>query len=107
MKVCVFFYISFNVILYSVFGLLHADSGKYKILDKNPDEENAVMSQVGCMIEEPVFYPYLTAYENLKILLRFYPEFSDKHIDEVLENLELAQYKNESVGKFSMGMKQR
>lgn len=31
---------------------------------------------------------------------------TDVHIDEVLENLELAQYKNESVGKFSMGMKQ-
>ena len=59
------------------------------------------------MIENPVFYPYLTAYENLKILLRFYPELSQKRIDEVLEELELTKYKDEPVEKFSMGMKQR
>ncbi len=53
------------------------------------------------------FYPYLTAYENLKILLKFYPELSQKRIDEVLEELELTKYKDEPVGKFSMGMKQR
>lgn len=59
------------------------------------------------MIENPVFYPYLTAYENMKILLRFYPELSQKRIDEILEELELTKYKDEPVGKFSMGMKQR
>ena len=88
-------------------GLLHADSGEFRIFEKKPDEEIDVMSQVGCMIENPVFYPYLTAYENLKILLRFYPELSQKRIDEVLEELELTKYKDEPVGKFSMGMKQR
>ena len=76
-------------------------------MKKKPDEEIDVMSQVGCMIENPVFYPYLTAYENLKILLRFYPELSQKRIDEVLEELELTKYKDEPVEKFSMGMKQR
>lgn len=88
-------------------GLLHADSGEFRIFEKKPDEEIDVMSQVGCMIENPVFYPYLTAYENLKILLKFYPELSQKRIDEVLEELELTKYKDEPVGKFSMGMKQR
>lgn len=43
----------------------------------------------------------------MKILLRFYPELSQKRIDEVLEELELTKYKDEPVGKFSMGMKQR
>ena len=88
-------------------GLLHADSGEFRIFEKKPDEEIDVMSQVGCMIENPVFYPYLTAYENLEILLKFYPELSQKRIDEVLEELELTKYKDEPVGKFSMGMKQR
>lgn len=96
-----------TTIMKMLVGLLHADSGDFRILEKRPDEEIAVMSQVGCMIEEPAFYPYLTAYENLKILLRFYPEFSQKRIDEVMEKLELTKYKNEPVGKFSMGMKQR
>lgn len=88
-------------------GLLYADSGEYRIFGKTPDEYNNVMEQVGCMIEEPTFYPYLTAYENLNILLRFYPNLSLKRIDEILEELELIEYKDELVGKFSMGMKQR
>lgn len=65
-------------------GLIHADSGEFKILEKKPDEKISIMSQVGCMIEEPTFYPYLTAYENLKILLRFYPKLSQNRIDEVV-----------------------
>lgn len=96
-----------TTIMKMLVGLIHADSGEFRILEKKPNEEISVMSQVGCMIEEPAFYPYLTAYENLKILLRFYPELSQNRIDEVLEQLELIQYKDESVGKFSMGMKQR
>lgn len=96
-----------TTIMKMLVGLIHADSGEFRILEKKPAEEISVMSQVGCMIEEPAFYPYLTAYENLKILLRFYPELPQSRIDEVLEQLELIQYKNEPVGKFSMGMKQR
>lgn len=96
-----------TTIMKVIAGLIHADNGEFKIFEKNPDSENCVMAQVGCMIEEPTFYTYLTAYENLKILLRFYPELSDNRIDEVLESVELIKYKNESVGKFSMGMKQR
>lgn len=96
-----------TTIMKVISGLIHADSGEIRIFEKNPDSENHVMSQVGCMIEEPTFYTYLTAYENLKILLRFYPELSDNRIDEVLESVELIKYKDESVGKFSMGMKQR
>lgn len=96
-----------TTIMKVISGLIHADNGEFRIFEKNPDSENHVMSQVGCMIEEPTFYTYLTAYENLKILLRFYPELSDNRIDEVLESVELIKYKDESVGKFSMGMKQR
>lgn len=96
-----------TTIMKMLVGLLHEDSGEFRIFEKKPDEEIDVMSQVGCMIENPVFYPYLTAYENLKILLRFYPELSQKRIDEVLEELELTKYKDEPVRKFSMGMKQR
>lgn len=96
-----------TTIMKMLVGLIHADSGEFRIFEKKPDEEISIMSQVGCMIEEPAFYPYLTAYENLKILLRFYPELPQNRIDEVLEQLELIQYKNEPVEKFSMGMKQR
>ncbi len=96
-----------TTIMKMLVGLLHADSGAFRILEKNPSEKIEIMAQVGCMIEEPAFYPYLTAYENLKILLRFYPELLQNRIDEVLEQLELIKYKDEPVGKFSMGMKQR
>lgn len=44
---------------------------------------------------------------SLEIAARFYPELEKKRIDEVLEDVGLFQYRNDKVGTFSLGMKQR
>lgn len=88
-------------------GLCKADSGEYRLFEQDPTQDISVMKRVGCLIEEPSFYPYLTAYENLKILLRLYPQLSESRIKELAEKLELSEYMNEPVYKFSLGMKQR
>lgn len=88
-------------------GLLFQDKGSVSFFGENTANNKKIMSQVGCMIEEPAFYPYLTAEENLKTLLELYRELTPKHIDDVLDMVGLAKYKNEPVGKFSMGMKQK
>lgn len=88
-------------------GLIHSDSGEYRLFEQDPSKDISVMKRVGCMIEEPAFYPYMTAYENLKILLRLYSWVSAIRIRELSDKLELTAYMNEPVCKFSMGMKQR
>lgn len=88
-------------------GLIRADSGKYSLFGKDPSEDISVMKRVGCVIESPAFCPYLSAYDNLKILLRLYPQLSESRIKELADELELSEYMNDPVWKYSMGMKQR
>ena len=89
-------------------GLIRPDSGDVKILGHSILEEyEIVMKKVGCIIETAESYSYLTAYENLKQVSRYYKEVDDQRIDEVLELTGILKYKNEKPRKFSLGMKQR
>lgn len=65
------------------------------------------MAEVGCIIETPAMFPYLTAYENMKLCARFYPWIDDKQIDWALESTDMLKFKNERVKGFSLGMRQR
>lgn len=53
-----------TTIMKMLVGLLHADSGEFRIFEKKPDEEIDVMSQVGCMIENRFFIHIL---QHMKI----------------------------------------
>jgi len=89
-------------------GLMRPDRGDVKLFGYSIQEEyEKAMANVGCIIEIPEAYPYLTAYENLKQLARFYSEVDNKRIDEVLELTGMLRYKNEKPKRFSLGMKQR
>ncbi|TBL76666.1 ATP-binding cassette domain-containing protein [Paenibacillus thalictri] len=89
-------------------GLLKPDRGDVKIFGASilDDYVNA-MKHVGCIIETAESYPYMTAYENLKLFARFYPGVDEQRIDECLEVTGMLKYKHEKSRKFSLGMKQR
>lgn len=89
-------------------GLIRADRGDVRIFGHSiRDEYEKAMAQVGCLIEIAESYPFLTAFDNLKQLSRYYPDVDSKRIDEVLELTGIYKYKNEKPKKFSLGMKQR
>ena len=89
-------------------GLSRQDSGEVKLLGYDITQNfESVMKKVTCIIETAEAYPYLTAYENLKQVSRYYNNIDDKRIDEVLELVGLSKFKNEKPKKFSLGMKQR
>ncbi|MBK5240890.1 ABC transporter ATP-binding protein [Clostridium sp.] len=89
-------------------GLIKPDSGDVKILGHSIVEEYAeVMKNVGCIIETSESYLYLTAYENLKQVSRYYKNVDAQRIHEVLEMTGMLKYKDEKPRKFSLGMKQR
>ncbi|MBU3075367.1 ABC transporter ATP-binding protein [Clostridium estertheticum] len=89
-------------------GLIRPDSGDVKILGHSILEDyEQVMKKVGCIIETAETYSYLTAYENLRQVSRYYKDVDDQRIDEVLELTGILKYKNEKPRKFSLGMKQR
>ena len=89
-------------------GLIKPDSGDVKILGNSilTDYEK-VMKNVGCIIETAESYLYLTAYENLRQVSRYYKNVDEDRIHEVLEMTGMLKYKDEKPGKFSLGMKQR
>lgn len=89
-------------------GLIRPDRGDVHLFGYSiQDEYVQAMSQVGCIIETAESYPYLTAYENLELFSRFYPQVDKRRIEECLQLTGLLQYKDERPSKFSLGMKQR
>jgi ABC-2 type transport system ATP-binding protein len=89
-------------------GLINPDRGDVKIFGHSITEEyEKAMAKVGCIVETAESYPYLSAFDNLKLMARYYPEVDYKRIDEVLELTGMIKYKKEKPRKFSLGMKQR
>jgi ABC-2 type transport system ATP-binding protein len=89
-------------------GLMKADSGEVRLFGYDiVDQYEKAMERVGCIIEMAESYPYLTAYENLKLFSRYYKNVDDSRINEVLELTGIIKYRNEKAKNFSLGMKQR
>ncbi|WP_404986713.1 ABC transporter ATP-binding protein [Chryseobacterium sp. M5] len=64
------------------------------------------LKKIGAIIEQPNFYPYLSAETNLKIVAEIKgTPFS--RIDEVLNTVKLLERKKDAFKTFSLGMKQR
>lgn len=89
-------------------GLMTPDSGDVKINGYSVlTQYEQAMSGVGCIIENVTPYPYLTAYENMKMCARYYDNISDVRIDDCLQMVGMLRYKKEKVKGFSLGMRQR
>jgi ABC-2 type transport system ATP-binding protein len=92
-------------------NMLRATKGNAYIegmdVESNPKE---ALGKVGSVVETPEFYPYLTPIETLTYLGRIRgmsPEILSSRIDNVLGDVKLNEWKDQRIGKFSKGMKQR
>ena len=91
-----------------ILGLIQPDNGSIQINGENIlEKKRNYLNSIGALIERPDFYKNLSAYENLKILFKL-SSLSNKHkIKEVLEEVGLYEKKDQKVGGYSQGMKQR
>jgi len=90
-------------------SLISADSGEVKLFDKDiyTDRSN-ILRRVGCIVEKPDFYKYLSAENNIAIAARISgAQVSKTQIHEMLEFVGLKGREKHKVGGFSHGMKQR
>ncbi|SFJ41526.1 ABC transporter ATP-binding protein [Thermoflavimicrobium dichotomicum] len=89
-------------------GLIRPSKGSIHIggHDLQKDFLNAIR-QVGCIVENPELYPYLTGRENLEHFARMVPDISDQRINEVVELVELTERIDDPVKTYSLGMRQR
>lgn len=65
------------------------------------------MTNVGCIIEGPDLYDYLSGCENLELLGSMSKGVTKKDIDEAVELVGMEERIHDKVGIYSMGMKQR
>jgi ABC-2 type transport system ATP-binding protein len=88
-------------------GLIAPSSGTATIFGHDVQRDTqAALHQVGAMIEAPAFYPYLSAYDNLRVLT--YTRGLPEHvIDAALATVDLQERKRDRFRTFSQGMRQR
>ena len=88
-----------------VLNVVNKSAGNYSWFDGNIDTHQA-LKKVGAIIEHPNFYPYMSAYQNLKLVCRI-KGVSYAAIEKVLETVGLLDRKDSLFSNFSLGMKQR
>ncbi|AEH00084.1 ABC transporter ATP-binding protein [Lacinutrix sp. 5H-3-7-4] len=88
-----------------VLNVVNKTSGDFKWFDGNATTHEA-LKKVGAIIERPNFYPYMTAFKNLKLVCKI-KGIDDSKILEKLEVVGLTDRKDSKFKTFSLGMKQR
>ena len=71
------------------------------------DSFEQAIKNVGAMIEVPIFYPYLSGFNNLKFFARLSGNVSNERINQVATLVGLGNRIKDKVGNYSLGMKQR
>ncbi|RKE92375.1 ABC transporter ATP-binding protein [Ichthyenterobacterium magnum] len=88
-----------------VLNVVNKTQGDFHWFDGNTSTHDA-LKKVGAIIERPNFYPYMTAYQNLKLVCKIKGVDYSK-IQEKLEIVGLDDRKDHKFRTYSLGMKQR
>ena len=86
-------------------GLIRPTSGNVNLLGKSVPGNT--LREMGAMIEEPSFYPYLSGRENLDYAAGMHGGISSGRVTQVLEMVGLTARATDRVFKYSQGMRQR
>lgn len=82
-------------------GEVLLDSHNIHIFNKD------IRNNIGFLIESPSLYDELSGYDNINLCLKLHGAIKNNYIDLVCKKLDISNYLNEKVKKYSQGMKQR
>lgn len=86
-------------------GMISPSSGSIKLFGKEKLSDSR--KKIGCIIENPAFYPYMSAHDNIEAQ-RLLKGVKDKSItNELLDIVGLKNVGKKKLKNFSLGMKQR
>ena len=88
-----------------ILNVVNRTSGEFSWFDGRLSTHEA-LKKVGAIIERPNFYPYMSAFQNLKLVCKI-KDVSLDAIEKVLETVGLLDRKDSAFNTFSLGMKQR
>jgi ABC-type multidrug transport system ATPase subunit len=86
-------------------GLVRPISGTAVVLGASPGSSSS-LARIGAMIEGPAFYPFLSGWDNLRVLAK-HAGVAEQRIGLVLDEVELTSRASDRFGTYSQGMKQR
>jgi ABC-2 type transport system ATP-binding protein len=89
-------------------GLMKPTSGSIQICGYNIDDHfQEALKNLGCIVENPELYPYLSGYNNLLHFTRMLEGVREERIKEVAELVGLTDRIHDKVKTYSLGMRQR
>jgi ABC-2 type transport system ATP-binding protein len=89
-------------------GLIKPTSGSIFICGSNIEGNfQEAMKNLGCIVENPELYPYLSGYNNLLHFARMLEGIGEERIKEVTELVGLTERIHDKVKTYSLGMRQR
>lgn len=93
----------------AILSLIRPTSGQIKLFGKDPVKDHKfIFSRIGCIVEKPDFYLYLSAQKNLEIFARLTGvELKKNRIAEIIDFVGLKGREKDKLKGFSNGMKQR
>lgn len=93
----------------TMLSLIKPTSGQIKLFGKNLAENRSyILSRIGCIVEKPDFYKYLSAEKNIEIFARLSGiSVTKKQVHEIIEFVGLKGREKDKLSGFSHGMKQR
>ena len=93
-------------------GLIRPTAGRATLFGMdNAYQLPAILHRMGAIVETPVFYPFLSGIDNLRVIAAnsgmVLGSANARRLEEVLDIVELRAYGKLAYRKFSLGMKQR
>ncbi len=93
-------------------GLIRPTAGRACLFGQDTRTElPAILHRLGAIIETPVFYPYLSGRDNLRVLAAAsgvdVGQSREKRIDGVLELVDLRRQADDPYQAYSLGMRER
>ncbi|PLS17162.1 ABC transporter ATP-binding protein [Bacillus sp. M6-12] len=89
-------------------GLIKPTSGSIKICGYDVKKEfTQAMRHLGCIVENPELYPFLSGWDNLLHFARMLPNVGEARMDEVIRLVGLQERIHDKVKTYSLGMRQR
>lgn len=91
-----------------IVGLIKPTSGTIQICGYGIQEQySEAMKNLGCIVENPEMYPYLSGYNNLLHFARMLEGIGEERIHEVTKLVGLTERIYDKVKTYSLGMRQR
>ncbi|MGZ4047855.1 MAG: ABC transporter ATP-binding protein, partial [Bacteroidia bacterium] len=93
----------------TMLSLIKPTSGEIKLFGKDLLKDRSyILQRIGCIVEKPDFYKYLSAEKNIEIFARLSGvNVTKSKVHEIIEFVGLKGREKDKLGGFSHGMKQR